>query len=271
MAPIPEKNSDWSSLFRANGSIPGWMQYGTYVLWALLFVGWWALFRPAVMPSFGDIIGSFEPLVKRHNLIGNWLSTVGLSLEAMAWSCLIATIISYLAVIPLFRPIAYAISKMRYMSFVGFAFLFMVALREPALIRVSLLIYGIVPFLVTSMTAIILSRDQMMFRYARTLNLSEARVVWHVLVRGVASDMLEAIRQNLAIAFVMIVTVEAKIRQGGGLGMLLYDVETRRADYAEVFAIQILIFATAIGFDVLIMLANRWLFPYAFLQRERSA
>lgn len=266
----PKSEGLFSGLFQANGTIGNTVRYGTYAFWLLILGLWWTFFRPHVMPSLEEILAAFEPLVNKRNLIGNWISTIVLTLKAIGISCLIAIAISYSAVIPFFRPIAFTISKMRYMSMMGFMFMFMLVLREPELIRTSLLVYGIVPYLVTSMTSIILSQEQGLFRYARTLNLSERAVVWHVLVRSLASDMLDAIRQNLAIAFVMIVMVESKIREGGGLGMLLYDVETRRADYSEVFAIQILIFVTAVLFDFLLTYVNRSLFRFAFLKKERK-
>ncbi|MEM6803965.1 MAG: hypothetical protein AAF696_21345 [Bacteroidota bacterium] len=260
----------FAELFKANGEPGKIAQYSSSLFWILLLAGWWSLFRPYVMPSIEEIFAAFDPLINKRNLIGNWINTVLLSLKAVGISCIIAILISYSAVIPFFRPIAFAISKMRYMSMMGFMFMFMLVLREPELVRTSLLVYGIVPFLVTSMSSILLSQEKRLFRYARTLNLGEGAVVWHVLVRSLASDILDAIRQNLAIAFVMIVVVESKIREGGGLGMLLYDVETRRADYSEVFAIQILIFATAICFDFLLAYANRSLFTFAFLKKERK-
>ncbi|TAE50958.1 MAG: ABC transporter permease subunit [Bacteroidetes bacterium] len=260
-----------TDLFRANGSVSTRTEYATYAFWIFFFAGSWALFRPPVMPSLGDIGASFEPLLTKHDLIGNWIKTVTLSLKAVGISCLVSLVVAYLAVIPFFRPIAFAVSKMRFMSLMGFLFLFMAILRDPGLVRISMLVYGIVPFLVTSMTSIILSRDEIFFNYARTLNLKEGRVVWHVLVRGIASDMLEAVRQNIAIAFVMIAAVESQVREGGGLGMLLYDVERRGANYGEVFAIQIVVFITAALLDTLVSYANRSLFPYAYLKKERNS
>lgn len=256
-------------LFQPNEKLSKNERLGIGIGWIVLIIGGWELLHPPVLPSFIETIQAFGPLVTKQGIIGAWLGTMGLTLSAILFSAILALIISYLFVIPFFRPIASAVTKLRYLSIIGLIVVFMLLLHAPGKVRLASLMFGIIPYMVTSMLSVILSREEGDYHYARTMGYSRWEVMWHVVIREPASDMLEAVRQNLAIAFVMIITVESKIREGGGLGTLLYDVETRRAKYDEVFAIMLLVLATGILLDFLLLKINKSLFPHAFLKRKK--
>ena len=52
----------------------------------------------------------------------NWLSSFHKNLIALGWTALISMELSYLTVLPVFRPLVAAVSKGRFLSLVGFTF-----------------------------------------------------------------------------------------------------------------------------------------------------
>jgi sulfonate transport system permease protein len=76
--------------------------------------------------------------------------------------------------------------------------------------------------------------------------------------------VLEILRQNFAIAWLMITLVEGLSMSEGGIGTLLIKYN-KYNDLSHVIAIQGVIFLIGIGFDYLLGGLRRWLFPYVKL------
>jgi hypothetical protein len=55
--------------------------------------------------------------------------------------------------------------------------------------------------------------------------------VWHIQIREKAGDIADVIRQNLAMAFMMLTFVELRVREGGGVGVLLEDLHKSGKGY----------------------------------------
>lgn len=240
-------------------------------IWMLILVVLWGPLMPSSFPSIGEVFSAFGPLVKEQNFFPHWLATLGLTLKAIGLSVIISFLIAYLTIFPFFRPLAFAISKARYLSLVGFVVLFiMMAGSDVNKTRIYLLMFGVVPYLVTSITSTILSADRNLFDYSRTLGLTPWQTTWHVLILGKAGDVVDGIRQNLAIAFTMIVFVESTLREGGGVGVLLMDLRKYAHGYDQIFAVQLSILLVGIALDWLLNEMNKAAFPHAFLKRKRE-
>ena len=78
---------------------------------------------------------------------------------------------------------------------------------------------------------------------------------WQILWKEVILDRLdylvEVVRLNLSITFMMIVSVESMDKSQGGLGALLMD-QTRGLNFPKVFALQLTILVIGIGLDYLL-------------------
>jgi NitT/TauT family transport system permease protein len=186
----------------------------------------------------------------------------------MLIAIVISLIISYLTVLPFFRPIAFIFSKFRFLTLVGLTFVFTLLTHSGHQLKVSLLVFGIAVFFVTSMVSIILSIPKTEFDHARTLRMSEWEVVWNVVVLGQMDKVFEIIRQNFAIAWMMLTMVEGISRAEGGIGTLLLN-QNKHLHLDAVFAIQICIFLVGICMDYLIGFLKNLFFPYANLTLER--
>ena len=81
--------------------------------------------------------------------------------------------------------------------------------------------------------------------------------------------MFEAIRQNFAIAWMMLAMTESICRAQGGIGVLLRDTD-KHYKLEEVFALQITILLEGIEFDYLLTQIKIMLFPYSVIKLERK-
>ena len=80
------------------------------------------------------------------------ITSLTLNIEAIAWSTLISLLLSYLTVIPAFRPIALAVSKGRFLGLIGLTLIFTLAIGGGHTLKLSLLVFGMTVFFVTSIT-----------------------------------------------------------------------------------------------------------------------
>ena len=177
--------------------------------------------------------------------------------------------LAYLTVLPIFRPLALVISRGRFLSLVGFSVVFMLAFGSDRPVKLAMMTLGISVFLLTSFLAIIAEIPRSQYDYARTLRLSEWRVVWEVVIRGPLDKVFDAIRQNAAIGWTLLPMVEALYRSEGGLGVQL-DIERKYFHMDKVFAIQLLVLAVGLLQDYALGLLRQIVCPWADLNKERS-
>jgi NitT/TauT family transport system permease protein len=135
-------------------------------------------------------------------------------------------------------------------------------------LKVSLLVFGVAVFFVTSMIDVVAQVPKEKFDLARTLRMGEWRVVWEVIILGRADAAFDAMRQNAAMGWMMLTMVEGISRSEGGIGALLLN-QNKHFRLEAVFAIQIAILLIGLFQDYALGLAKKFLFPYADLQLEK--
>jgi NitT/TauT family transport system permease protein len=192
-----------------------------------------------------------------------------LNLEALGLSTIISLGLAYLTVLPVFRPLVAGIARGRFLSLTGFSVLFMVVTGGGHALKLSLMVFGVTVFYVTSVASVIAAIPRAEFDYARTLRMSEWRVVWEVVILGTADKAFEVLRQNAAIGWLMLTLVEGIVRSEGGLGAALL-AQQKQFQIANVFAIQLLILIVGLTQDWTIGALRRLCCPYADLRLERS-
>jgi NitT/TauT family transport system permease protein len=85
-----------------------------------------------------------------------------------------------------------------------------------------------------------------------------------VVIIGRLDQVFEVMRQNFAIAWMMITMVEGLNMSEGGLGTMLIK-SNKYIDLGTVFAILVIIFGMGICFDYLLKQLRNWFFPYSKL------
>jgi NitT/TauT family transport system permease protein len=187
----------------------------------------------------------------------------------VTWSTAISLGLAYLSVVPAVRPLADFVGKFRFWGFAGATVLFTLLLQGGHALKVALVTFGITGFFVRSMCDEVQAIPRERFEYARTLGMGPWRIAWEVVVLGTLDRAFDVLRQNAAMAWMLLTMVETLVRSEGGIGVVLAN-QTKHMDLAGVAAIQAIVFAIGIVQDALIGAFKNLVCPYAALKTERS-
>lgn len=232
------------------------------MLAALLF---WHWHSDGLIPKPLPVAGALADLLTSRTLADNMLISLGLTVKAMLYSLLITLAFAYASVIPFFRTLALFVVKCRYLTLTGLIFIFTLLTRDGNQLKISLLVFGIVPFFVTSFLSVILGTDAQEYELCRTLGYNNWQTLYEVVIVGKADRVFEILRQNFAISWLMITLVEGLNMSEGGIGTLLIKYN-KYNDLTHVMALQLVLFGIGILFDGLLGALRHWLFPYTRLK-----
>ncbi|MCB2410833.1 ABC transporter permease [Hymenobacter lucidus] len=235
----------------------------------LVLVLLWVFYPLQIFPSLGQVLRALGDLITTQGLLQELWASMTTALQALAIGTVLALGISYLTALPFFRPIAYAATKMRYLTLTGLTFFMALMLSSGHEVKLSVLVFATTVYLVTGMTSVILTATREEMDHARTLGLGEWRSFWEVVVLGKLDLMLEVVRQNFAIIWTMITLVETLYQSEGGIGLLLYK-QNRYLHLDGVLAIQLVILATGALQDYVFVLLRRVFFPHSVLTAAAS-
>lgn len=227
----------------------------------------WSFASSPVIPRPMEIATAWWALVQNGNFATEVATSTILACQAVALTFLVSLVVSYATVLPFFRPIGHFISKLRFLSLVGLSFVFTLLMHGGHSLKVSLLVFGMVVFFVTSLVEEINTIPKNEFNHARTLGMSEWRLVWEIIILGRMDKAFEILRQNFAIAWMMLTLVEGISRADGGVGTMLLN-QNKHFHMDAVFAIQATIFTIGVAMDYTLGVLKRFLFPHAALTLE---
>ncbi len=269
LAPKPKRKLEPLALFLPNRPIARTLLVLVALAQALLFVGLWIASPFQVLPGPLDVAAALQRLWLQQGLGRELATSFALNLEALGLASVLSLGLAYLTTIPFMRPLVAALSKGRFLSLTGFTLIFTLALGGGHALKLGLLVFAVTAFYLTSMASVIQSILRSEFDHARTLRMSEARVIWEVVILGTLSQAFEVLRQNAAIGWMMLTLVEGIVRGEGGIGALLLN-ENKHFLLAEVFAIQLVILSFGLLQDYGLQLLRKLACPYADLTRERQ-
>jgi len=228
----------------------------------------WHTTSDGLIPKPEKVAGAFIHLLSTRLLIDNVLVSLALTMQAMLYSIVITLVFAYLSVLPFFRSIAQFIVKCRYLTLAGLIFVFTLLTKDGSTLKLWLLIFGIVPFFVTSFLSVILHINRQEYELCKTLGYNNWQTLYEVIVVGKADQVFEILRQNFAIAWLMITMVEGLNMSEGGIGALLIKYN-KYNDLTNVLALQLVIFVLGLFFDYLLGYLRIWLFPYTNLNTKQ--
>jgi NitT/TauT family transport system permease protein len=231
---------------------------GSQVAVALLL---WQVAGGGLIPPPSKVLEALGQLLTTELFMDNLLTSLLLTGKALFYSVLITLLFGYASVIPLFRPAALFLVKCRYLTLTGLIFVFTLLSRDGGQLKLSLLLFGIVPFLTTSFLSIILHTPNQEYELCQTLGYSRWESLYEVIIVGKADQVFEVVRQNFAIAWMMITKVEGLNMSEGGIGALMIKYN-KYNDLPHVLALQSVILGLGLGFDYLLGVLRHWLFPY---------
>ena len=227
---------------------------------AVLSMAW--VFSPSpLLPNPSEVWSCFQD---------QWASGLGtqliisytLNLQAILWSVVISLGLSYISVVPIFKPFVMMSTYLRFLSMAGLSVAFAVVIANPHTVKVAMLTFSISVWFITSMLDVIKDIPQEQYDLARTLRMGEWRVVWEVVVLGQIDRVFDVLRQVAAVGWMMLTMVESIVFAEGGVGTVLQTMQ-KHARFGDIMAIQICILLLGAGQDYAIGVAKNVLCPYA--------
>lgn len=233
-------------------------------IWLIALVTFW------VACSFGEVHLFPTPTQVLHGFKSLWndglvvhiASSIWLCAQAVFISVIVALILAYSSAIPFFKPIGTVISKLRYLPLTGIAFYIGIMIQDARTIQVWVLVVFMTTFLTTSLMQMVKDIPEEEFFHARTLGCNRWETLWEVVIKGRFDYVFELVRQNLAIVWMMLVTVESILVAAGGLGFLIKNND-KLGDNGKVIALQIIIVVLGLSLDFVITKIRKLLFRYS--------
>jgi NitT/TauT family transport system permease protein len=252
-----------------NKSINGQTTLLILLVWIFGTFMYWSFSGGKFLPTPLEIISAAKNLIVNHEFFTHLFISTWLCIKAIFFAVVISLVIALLSVLPIFRPFTNIAGKARFLSTVGLTFIFAEMTSDTNSLKISLLVFCITIFMVTSFLGIIFEVKKDELDYARSLKLNEWQTVWEVIILGKADQFLEAVKQNFAIAWMMLAMVENLCRAEGGIGVILFQ-ENKQFHLDSVYAIQIMVLFVGIGLDWTLGFIRRIFCPYSVISLDRK-
>lgn len=251
-----------------NATVPKGFYQSAGALWIAGFLLLWIIGTVPFIPSPFDVLGALPNLWFNEGLGDQLMVSFTLNLQAAAIMFVLSCLIAYSTVLPAFRPLATLVSSGRFNGFVGLPLIFMAIFHNPHIVKIALLVTGMGVFTVLSMVKMIEAIPKEAFDHSRTLRMSEWRVAWEVVVLGQFDQVIDIMRINIAMGWMMLPMVEGRFKFEGGVGALMEN-ESKHLDLDAVFAVVIVILVVGLCQDWAIGKFKSILCPYAEIGMER--
>jgi NitT/TauT family transport system permease protein len=246
---------------RVNGTV-------ATAVWVAVLLAVWSLGTSYSLPSLGELPGAWWELVREEGLVYELGVSLKLNFVAMFLITVLSVGLAYLTVFEFFRPLVYMLTKFRFFSMAGFVIIFTRVCGGGFALEVTLLVFGVAPFFLTSMVDVVASRTQAEFDQTRSLRMSRMRAIWEIVILGRMDQTLDVLRQNAAMGWMMLTMVEGLSKYKGGVGVVMLN-EGKYRNLAAIFAVQgTVLVLGAFGQDKFLGWLKNVCCPYAKLTLE---
>ena len=235
--------------------LAGWIVF----LIALWFIG--TSGTKHLFPSPSQVFAGFSQLWG-EGLMYHIIQSLKLCFLSIFLAIIIALVFAYLSPIPLLKPIAEFVTKLRFLPFTGLSYFITMAVNDGRTIQMWMLVIFLTTFLTTSLIGVLKDIPQEEFDHAKTLKCSRWEVLLQVVILGRVDYVIDVVRQNLAITWMMLVTVESIVAASGGLGLLMKNSD-KFANYGRIIALQIVILLIGLSLDWFINFLRKAIFRYS--------
>jgi NitT/TauT family transport system permease protein len=233
--------------------------------WLVGLISFWvitsAISSTHIFPTPTQVLIGLKTLWS-EGLIVHIGSSLELCGKATILSVFISLIFCYLSPLPLLNPIANTLSKFRFLPLAGIAFYLSIVINDARTLQVWVLVVFMSTFFITSILSVIKDIPEEEFDHARTLGCSRWEIVWEVIIKGRLDYVIESIRQNLAIVWMMLISVESLLSAAGGLGFLIKNSD-RMGNQGRVIALQLIILMIGILLDLFLTYSRKRIFRYS--------
>jgi len=238
--------------------------YLGWVLWfGLAILGWLTL--PALIPSPWSIPAALPGLWLQDGLGQELMTSVFLNFEAMFLTVIISFFVAYSASLPLMRPLSVLLSAGRFNSFVGLPLLLTLVFGDAHTIKVVLLSIAMSVFTVPAIIDVIGTIPKESYDDARVLGMGDWEVLWEVVFLGKIHEVIDVLRTNFSMGWMMLPMVEGLFRSEGGIGVLILQ-ENKYLRLDAVYCLILVVGLVGMAQDRLILEIKKMFCPYAFLE-----
>lgn len=252
------------NIFKPFENISG--KFRTLILcgWLFFIATLWIVFsfsETHMFPTPSQVFGGLSELYK-EGLIVHIFSSLALCAKAVLIAIIISLTFAYLSTLPIILPISNMLSKFRYLPLTGISFYIAILLSDGRAIQVWVLVTFMTTYLITSLLAMLKDIPQEEFDHAMALGCSRWEILWEVVIKGRVDYVIEVIRQNLAIVWMMLVTVESILAAAGGLGFLIKNSD-KMMNHGRIIALQLVILFVGLFMDFALTFLRKRLFRYS--------
>ena len=235
----------------------------------IIGLSYWHFFASAVFPRPYEVLLEFYNIITSNDFLEDLFSSLRTTTFAMFYAIVISLFFCYASKLSWVRPITIFLTKCRFLTLTGLIFVFTMVSSSSESLKINLLVVGICPFFITSLLSTIDEIDKQEYELCYTLKYSKWRTLYEVIIVGRLDQVIEVIRQNFAITWLMITMVEAKNMSGGGIGTMLI-ISDKYLQLNKVFAILLIVFLIGIFFDWFLNYIRYNLFPYLKVQNDKK-
>lgn len=234
------------------------------IAWIVLLIGSWLVAtggQKHLFPTPAQVLTGFQALYA-EGLVVHIGASLLLAFKATIIALVISLLVAYLSLIPLFEPVAKFLSKLRYLPLTGITFYLAILVQNARNMQVSVLVVFMSLYLITSMLSVLSDIPSEEIDHAKSLKCSRWEVLWEVVVKGRFDYVLDVLRQNLAIVWMMLVTVESIMVASGGLGVLIKNSD-KFMNHGRLVSLQIVILLVGLLLDYSLNTIRKSFFKYS--------
>lgn len=233
-------------------------------IWVIIIVGFWIVSSLGTKHMFPTPSQVWEGFLSLYNegLVVHIVSSLALCLQAAGLSIIVSLILVYISPLPALKPIAYALSRIRYLPLTGITFYLAILVSNARTMQISVLFIFMSLYFITSLLSVLKDIPAEEIDHARSLKCNRWEVLWEVVIKGRLDYALEVLRQNLAIIWMMLVTVESILVAAGGLGVLIKNSD-KFMNHGRIVALQLVILLVGLSLDWLLNVGRKAIFKYS--------
>ncbi len=232
--------------------------------WIVMVFGVWfvgTMGAKHLFPAPNQVLKGFTDLYT-EGLVVHIFNSLSLCFLSIFIAVLLSVLFAYTWPIPLLKPVSEFITKFRFLPFTGLSFYITLIIHDARNMQIWIMVIFLTTFLTTSLIAVIKDIPEEEFDHAKTLGCNRWEVLWQVIVLGRLDYVIDVIRQNLAITWMMLVTVESIVVASGGLGFLIKNSD-KFMNHGRIIALQIIILLIGLGLDSGINFLRKAVFRYS--------
>jgi ABC-type nitrate/sulfonate/bicarbonate transport system permease component len=234
------------------------------LIWIAVLIAFWVIGTSGqkhLFPTPGQVLDGFKGLYN-EGLVVHIFNSLKLCFISIFLATSIALLFAYSWSVPMIKPVSEFVTKLRFLPFTGLSFYITLVIHEARNMQIWIMVIFLTTFLTTSLIAVIKDIPQEEFDHAKTLKCNRFEVLWQVIVLGRIDYVIDSIRQNLAITWMMLVTVESIVVASGGLGFLIKNSD-KFMNHGRIIALQIIILLIGLFLDWGINFLRKAIFRYS--------